>query len=288
MGCPRAGNLFMDDILKMLDRVETLPPSPTLLHKLLPALADVDSNFDEIVDMIKLDPSLTAKLLQICNSAFFGVPTPVADVREAVNQTGYQAVYLVAAMICGGDCFELPASAGLDGKRLWKHSITAAYGAKFAAESAGIESSLLFTAGLLHDIGKVVLGRTHGKAYDLLRLRATQAGASPLQAEIEAYGYSHADIGACLLERWRLPAPLVAGVRFHHQPSGSSDWQRLAACVCLGNWLAHSQEQPATASPPDLKAALAILNLVSGEVDRWQSRIREYGSLMEMVSRMAA
>jgi putative nucleotidyltransferase with HDIG domain len=282
------GLIFMDDILPLLDKVEVLPPSPSLLPRLLPALMDVDANFDEVVEMIALDPALTAKLLQICNSAFFGATEPVTNVRDAVSQAGYQAIYLLAAMISSGDCFQMPASASLDGKRLWKHSVTAAYGAKFAAESAGAESGLLFTAGLLHDIGKVVLIRAHGEEYGLLRLRALQTGASPLQAEIKRYDYSHAEVGACLLGRWQLPAPLVAAVRFHHNPSGAGESQRLAACVCLGNYLAHTEEQSAATGLPDFKSALALLNLEAGEVDRWRQRIREYRSLMEMMCRMPA
>ncbi len=278
----------MDDILKLLDRVEVLPPSPSLLPRLLFALADVAANFDEVVELIGLDAALTAKLLQICNRAFFGATTPVTTVREAVGQAGYQAIYLLAAMIGSGESFQLPAVANLDGKRLWKHSVTAAFGAKFTAALAGAEGDLLFTAGLLHDLGKVVLARAHGAEYGLLRLRASQAGTSPIQAEINHYGYRHAEVGACLLERWKLPVPLVAAVRYHHHPSGAGEAQRLAACVCLGNLLAHREGQPAVAGHLDFSSALTLLNLAAGEMDRWQEHIAEYHSLMEMICRLPA
>jgi len=276
----------MDTIDKLLDQVEVLPLSPSLLPRLLPMLTDVDSNFDEIVDMVALDPSLTAKLLQICNSAFFGAPTHVSDVRVAINQIGYQSVYLLVAMINGGECFQLPVAACLDGKRLWEHSVTTAYGSKFVAESAGLEGSLLFTAGLLHDIGKVVLARMYGKDYALRRLRAGQTNTSPSETEIKSYGYSHAEVGACLLERWKLPDPLIAGVRFHHHPSGPGDSQRIAAGVCLGNILAHSREQPSAVNDPEFRSALALLNLADADVPRWQERLLEYRGLMELMTRL--
>ena len=76
----------MKETQSLFSKIEVLPPSPSLLPKLLPALADVNANFDEVVDLIELDPALTAKLLQICNSAFFGAANPVTDVRQAVNQ----------------------------------------------------------------------------------------------------------------------------------------------------------------------------------------------------------
>ena len=149
----------MDIIHKLLDSVDVLPMSPTLLPKLLPKLSDVDTNFDEVVEIIAFDPSLTSKLLQICNSAYFGHESEVQSVSEAVNRVGYQAVYLLVAMINGSGCFPVKSGSGVDAGKLWRHSITTAFNAKFVAESAGQDGNLLFTAGLLHDLGKVILGQ---------------------------------------------------------------------------------------------------------------------------------
>ena len=154
----------MDDIRKHLDKVEVLPLSPTLLPKLLPKLSDVDTNFDEVVEIIAFDPALTSKLLHICNSAYFGQETEVHSVAEAVNRVGYQAVYLLVAMINGSGCFPYPSPAGVDSAKLWRHSVLTAFNAKFVAESAGVDGGLLFTAGLLHDLGKIVLGQEQPQA----------------------------------------------------------------------------------------------------------------------------
>jgi putative nucleotidyltransferase with HDIG domain len=149
----------MEKIRKLLDKVEVLPLSPALLPKLLSKLSDVDTNFDEVVEIIAFDPALTSKLLQICNSAYFGQESEVNSVAEAVSRVGYQSVYLLVAMINGSNCFPWPSPPGVDAAKLWRHSITTAFNAKFVAESAGTDGNLLFTAGLLHDIGKVILGQ---------------------------------------------------------------------------------------------------------------------------------
>ena len=154
----------MEKIRLLLDKVEVLPLSPSLLPKLLPALSDVDTNFDEVVRVISMDQSLTAKLLQICNSAFFGQTEPVSTVAEAVNRVGYQSVYLLVATINGSNCFPCPSPKGIDTGKLWRHSITTAFNAKFVAESAGLDGNLLFTAGLLHDIGKMVMAQAQPQA----------------------------------------------------------------------------------------------------------------------------
>lgn len=276
----------MKAVEEIFSGVDNLPPAPPLLPKLLPALEDVNGNFDDIVSMIELDQTLTAKLLQICNSAFFSPPRPVTDVREAVSQAGYEAVYLLAAMISGSACFVAPEVPGVNSKLLWKHSVAAAYAAKFVAESALMESEMLFTAGLLHDIGRVVLTRAHGKSYGLLIIRATLANTSASESEIAAYGCTHAEIGALLLERWKLPAALAAGVRFHHEPAAAPpDMRRIAACVCVGNLLIHSQTRPEVLGEPDFKAALELLNLSADNVGDWQKSLREYEDLIEMMSR---
>ena len=154
----------MEKIRKLLEKVEVLPLSPSLLPKLLPALSDVDTNFEEVVRVISMDQSLTAKLLQICNSAFFGQSEPVATVAEAVSRVGYQSVYLLVATINGSNCFPCPSPKGIDTGKLWRHSISAAFNTKFVAESAGLDGNLLFTAGLLHDIGKMVMAQTQPQA----------------------------------------------------------------------------------------------------------------------------
>src|ERR1035438_2920403 len=160
----------MEKIRKLLDKVEVLPLSPVLLPKLLPKLSDVDTNFDEVVEIIAFEPALTSKLLQICNSAYFGQESEVNSVAEAVSRVGYQAVYLLVAMINGSACFPSPSPAGVDAAKLWRHSVVTAFNAKFVAESAGADGNLLFTAGLLHDLGKIILGqKRQPTAVDLFR-----------------------------------------------------------------------------------------------------------------------
>jgi len=276
--------LLMEKIRKLLDKVEVLPLSPTLLPKLLPKLSDVDSNFDEVVDIIALDPSLTAKLLQICNSAFFGLGEPVSTVAEAVNQVGYQAIYLLVAMINGSTCFPWPSPVGVDAARLWRHSITTAFQAKFVAESAGQDGNLLFTAGLLHDIGKVVLGQSQPQA--MAAAFRNPSDAASAEREHLLFGVTHAEVGAALLERWKLPAQLAVGVRWHHDPKSAQGFERIAACVQLGNLLTHSAERPGLLEGGEFKGALALLHLSTDHVPRWNERLRDHQRLIDGMSRL--
>jgi putative nucleotidyltransferase with HDIG domain len=274
----------MEKIRKLLEKVEVLPLSPALLPRLLPKLSDVDTNFDEVVEIIALDPALTAKLLQICNSAFFGLETPASTVSEAVSQVGYQSVYLLVAMINGSNCFPCPTPAGVDAAKLWQHSIAVAFNTKFVAESAGQDGNLLFTAGLLHDIGKVVLGQVQPPGSGAIRLVPTTGATT--ERELMLFGCSHAEVGAALLERWKLPLQLVAAVRFHHDPIEAQGFKSTAACVALGNLLTHSELHPALVDGPEFKTALGVVKLEADQIPRWRERLREHQSLIDGMSRL--
>ena len=275
---------FMEQIRKLLDKVEVLPLSPTLLPKLLPKLSDVDTNFDEVVEIIAYDPGLTAKLLQICNSAFFGNEAEVTSVAEAVSRVGYQSVYLLVAMINGSNCFPSPSPPGVDAVKLWRHSVTTAFNAKFIAESAGADGNLLFTAGLLHDLGKIIMGQEKMPA--AAGLFRQPSDAASLEREKAVFGFTHPEVGAALLERWKLPAQLAVAVRYHHEPKAAQGFERLAACVNLGNLISHAQEHPQILERAEFQEALALLNLSTDNLKRWSERLRDVQGLVAGMSRL--
>jgi putative nucleotidyltransferase with HDIG domain len=274
----------MDKVRKHLDKVEVLPPSPTLLPKLLPKLSDVDTNFDEVVEIIALDPALTSKLLQICNSAYFGQESEVNSVSDAVNRVGYQAVYLLVAMINGSGCFPQAGPGGADAAKLWRHSVSAAFNSKFVAESAEQDGALAFTAGLLHDLGKIILGQEPLPAgVELFRGPSDTAS---LQKELELFECDHAEVGAALLDQWKLPTPIVAAVRHHHEPKAAAEYDQVAACVCLGNLVTHSQDRPRLLEQPEFKQLMEHLNLPLESLKRWRERMRDHESLVSGMSRL--
>ena len=275
----------MDDIRKFLDKIDVLPPSPSLLPRLLPQLGDVNANFDEVVRIISLDQTLTAKLLQICNSPFFGQTEPVSTVAEAVNRVGYQSVYLLAAMINGRNCFPSPSPNGIDAEKLWRHSVATAFNAKFAAESAGLDADLLLTAGLLHDIGKVVLAQADPqKSGALFHSPST---AATLESEHLAFGCNHAEVGAGLLEKWKLPPELVYSVRYHHNPQDAGRFEKIAACVAVGNIVAHASENPDLTGGPEFAAAMSMLQLDASQLKHWQRQFADAHALIAGMSRLS-
>lgn len=257
--------------------------SPALLPRLLAKLSDMDANFDEVVEIIAFDPSLTSKLLQICNSAYFGHASEVNSVAEAVSRIGYQAVYLLVAMINGSNCFPQPSPQGVDAVKLWQHSVLVAFYAKFVAESAEVDGNLLFTAGLLHDLGKIILGQKQPAQADLFH---TASDAASLAREQTAFGCTHAEVGAALLADWKLPAGIVEAVRHHHAPGRAGGQARRAACVSLADLIAHNEESPQITQRQEFTEALGLVGLAPDLLKHWDERLRDHQSMISGMSRL--
>ena len=267
----------MEPVYKLLREVKVLPPSPQVLPKVLDALRHEQTTLEEVGELISLDPVLTGKLLHYCNSVYFAGREPVTNVPEAIGRVGFQTIFALVSTVSGSKAFNPPEDSGVDGGQLWKHSLTTAFACKFIADDIEADGNLLFTAGLLHDIGRVVLAQAKGAAYGQLLQQAASTGGDATALEKAAYGFTHADVGACLMDTWKLPVLLVEAVRCHHQPTAAGGVKKLAACVCVGNSLAHRFEHPADnlGEKPELQSALNLLNLNERHMESYDDQMQE-------------
>lgn len=279
----------MEGIDGLIDRIDSLPPAPRVLPRLLSALGDTETELNQVVDLVAIDTVLTASVLRTCNSAYFGTARPAEDVSEAVQRLGFQTLYRTVAVVSGANCFKLPKPVRLDMDRLWRHSVTVAFAAQFVAEDTGLDSGLLFTAGILHDLGKVVLAGVKAEASTLPAPGTLEANGDALDLEIATYGFSHAEVGGRMLERWHFSDQLAASVRCHHDPAAGGDAARFAACISLADTLAHRLDN-ATAGPPvtssEAHTALKILGLAEELLLCYDDRIRENLQFVEGMCRV--
>ena len=269
----------METISQLLKKFDTLPASPALLPRLAQTLSDFKyTDIHEVVDIIVFDSALTAKLLQIANSAYFGNREPLTNVGDAISQIGYDIVFRLAAAICGSNCLKTSPGTGMNAKMLWKHSVLAAFGAQHVAQTFALDENLAFTAGLLHDLGKVVLAEAYRKDYTSM-LDTVKRGALPLvEWEAEEYGCTHADVGAALLENWKLPKSLVVSVKHHHHPAAAAEYKPLAACICLGTAMSHAYEDKTlevNPADPQVASSLQITGLAPNDLRTQWTHIQE-------------
>jgi putative nucleotidyltransferase with HDIG domain len=197
-------------------------PSPSVA-RLLGLLARADGDNDGLIKVVRQDSVMSARLLGLCNSAAYGLSAPVSSIEQAVLLLGHLEIHRLVMSVgfSGALSPAMPGYAMEDGE-LWKHSLLTAYTAVAVtalARGANVDPSIAYTAGLIHDIGKIVI--THAltpEAQAQLRQIIDFGSKSLIEAEREVLGCDHAEVGAFLLQQWGLPEILVAAVANHHAP----------------------------------------------------------------------
>jgi len=228
-------------------------------------------------------------VLQTSNSAMLGRGKPIDDVAEAVNRLGFQTVYRIVASASAGQILR-PAKGnhGVDPDVFWKHSVMTAFAAQIIARDSNEDANLLFTAGLLHDLGKVILANAYKENYAAVIAQAGANSPAATESEKATYGLNHAEVGGRLMARWKFSAPIISSVWFHHDPVAAGPMQRYASCVNLADALAHSIELNAPVEPnsrPGLEVSLKTLERSVDDLASYQGQIHENMQFVEALCR---
>ncbi len=204
----------------ILAKVRSVPSMPSVVVKLKQYLSDPDVSFDELAKVIEFDPGLTANLLQLANSAYFGWSGHIKTVKEAITRLGTNRIFQMVLCMSVAPLVRKPVKGyDMESDDLWKHSIATAICAEQLAVSLGLSNSEeAFTAGLLHDMGKILLGTFVEVDDEPIKNLVATEGLSFNEAERQVLGIDHAEAAAELLKYWNLPENVVAAARWHHNP----------------------------------------------------------------------
>jgi len=228
---------------QLVDRVKNLPPVSQAALKLVNLLDQPEADNDEIVNAIKCDNILTAKLLRACNSPYFGLDEPVASVDQAVLILGHQQILHIVLTLAFGSAMVVPLPGyAVEASELWRHSLITASAAEIiSVEATGlnVEKPAAFTVGLLHDIGKLVMSQALTPDLQVaIRQLIENQKISRSEAEKTILGTDHGEVGACLLKGWHLPESIIEAAANHHNPVFEPSPQ-LSVVTHLANCLAH-------------------------------------------------
>ena len=239
------------DLQDVLQNVEDLPSIPETLIEILRVLDDPDSGASDLAEVVRLDAPLMTKVLRLANSPYYSSRGDLTDIHRCVAVLGYRTMRQVA--ICVSVATSLvpameDAEGGLDYRELWRHSVICGAVAKHLARVVGHpDPEEIFTAGLLHDVGKFVMELYTPDTYgDLIRSRAQENRALSV-VEKEAFGFDHAEIGAAFAEFWRFPELLVSCFKRHHERvvgQATNPVDLSVALVALADYLANTIEPP--------------------------------------------
>jgi HD-like signal output (HDOD) protein/CheY-like chemotaxis protein len=221
----RASNLedsFRNERLKTLVRqMKHLPSIPTLYTQVVKKISRPDTSVEEIGALIGRDISMTAQVLKLANSAFFGLQQQLSSPEEAVAYLGLDTIKSLVLSIHAFSQFDKAETGALKIAALWSHSLQVASSAKRISKLEGQDAKSAeeaFTAGLLHDIGKLVLAINLPNEYSEA-VRLAHTGLELPLAEHQVFSFNHADVGGYLIGLWGLPVPVVEAVALHHCPS---------------------------------------------------------------------
>ena len=209
----------MTNIDDIINGIDTLKPIPPVAAQIMALAEDENSSMSEIADLIVYDPSITASLLKICNSAYFGLSRKVESVRDAITLLGLdQMVELVLLNGTAENFRDEPDGYGLGEGELWHHAVLSAHVAKVLAENHGLANKkhLIFTAALVKDIGKIIMGRFVAFSYEKINILVHSKGYSFNEAEKEVIGMNHEELGALVGKKWQFGKKLIYIIRHHH------------------------------------------------------------------------
>jgi len=227
-----------DKVKRIMAQVKAFPGMPATSAKLITMLKDPESSAVQIEEVLKYDPGLTANILKLTNSAYFGIPAKVSSVKQAVVLLGWKRLLQLVMTMCMSTVMKKPVLGyDLPHGELWRHSVAVSVAAELVVKALKIpQADEVFTAALLHDVGKLVLGGFVQD--DLQQIEAMAAKGIAFEvAEFIVLGTDHAQIGAKILEKWSFPENLVNAVFWHHDPENCENQCAFSDIVHVANIL---------------------------------------------------
>lgn len=227
-----------------LEKIVTLPSIPTVYAKVNQVASSSKSSIADLTKAIENDQAVAAKALRIANSAAFGLYSRVNSLHHACALLGMRMVRNVVLQTTLMSQYDkLRGVLGFNLEEFWRHTVLAASAArelsKLAKPIPGVSADDCYTAGLLHDLGVLVLLENHADVYVAALAKAREQGIAEWEAEVATFGFDHAYIGAFLASKWGFPEPIVAAIRGHHAPPAGDGNEAIAVLVSTANQVAH-------------------------------------------------
>jgi len=266
---------------RIISTIGELPASPAIVSTVMGLTSNPDSKIVDVSRVLSADQSLTAKILKLSNSSFYGRPKGVQSLQEAILLLGFSTLRSIVVATSAHLMYTRGVMSGPGGE-LWRHSLATAVAARQVAKRIGHpQQEEIFIAALLHDIGKLVLLQKMPEQYKKVISTVEALGVTYFEAEASVFGFNHCDVAGILLEQWHFPNLLRDAIIAHHdapvQPESGP--VPIATLVNLGNHMARHLSLKAGAKP-DLplheQPAAQILGLDETKLAALMAEAEEY------------
>jgi HD-like signal output (HDOD) protein len=260
-----------------------LPSVPATLARVIQITNSPDATAEQVASVVMLDQSLATKVLRLANSAFFGRRTKTETISEAVVTLGFSSIRNLAASASVVDAlFPRQMFVGFCWQDMWVHSVTCGLAAeaiyrRMVGRACGASESA-FIAGLLHDVGKLILARALPQRFIQVVDACREYNYDMIRAETNILGTNQAKVGGELAQQWEFPSKLQAGIAYHHVPDAASDHEDIAKAVQAGNLLAKRMGRNYLVGVPvdiSLKSVADASDIALGDMDMIVNQVRE-------------
>ncbi len=265
------------DFFQQIDRIRELPTLPAIVLKVNQMLQDLETTADQLSRVIETDQSMAVKILKLVNSSFYGFKSTISSINTAVIILGFNTIqHAVVSLSVMKSFSRLKNLKRLNIQDFWQHSLAVAVISKYLADHVDKTlSSDCFTAGLLHDIGKLILAEYFPEHFEKIWLTAVESAISFVDAEKMENTVNHAEIGAYLSKKWLLPQSLTDAIRHHHSAFSSN--HRASTIIGMADFLVNTC-QPSPEGRFELPAGLpdtpAFLLTQLQTLSEWYSRLQ--------------
>ncbi len=261
----------MADIRGALDSIEHLAPFPKIVQRILDITNDETSSAKDLSRCIKEDMSLTARILRIVNSAYYGFSRTIGNIEHAIVILGFNEVVNIAMALILTRQYPGGRNTLLDKEQFWMHSVCTGYMARTLSKQVrSISAEDAFVAGLLHDIGKVVLDQFFPEELEQALQYARENKVSLRQASLKLLDIDHTEVGTRVAEHWELPLTLVQAIQYHHDPEHAPEDRLMPYVAHVANGMVHNKKVGDSGNPvPDSisQVALEKLHLADTSLD---------------------
>ena len=276
-------------IKQLVDRIENVPTLPQVVGRVLAATQDPKTSAEDVNKIILADQALTAKILKLVNSAFYGFPRRIGTVTEAVVILGFGTIRNLAITASVFRSFRREGKGRFDRTAFWKHCVAVGVVSRIVARQLHLPNREdIFIAGLLHDLGKVVLDQYLHEEFTTALELVESNNISLYEAEQQIFGVSHAEVGHWLAEHWNMPDFLIWSIGFHHRPQEAPENFPVVSLVHIANAVARYKgigNGGDPLKPPIRTEALQRLNFKKELLDQVLERIEEdYQQASDFVS----
>ncbi|MCL2065302.1 MAG: HDOD domain-containing protein [Candidatus Cloacimonetes bacterium] len=232
--------MFKKKILDKLERIDDLPTLLTIALEVERLVKDPNTSVEKIEYLIKNDPSLTAKVLKVANSATYSGTKRIMSLHQAITRLGFDEISKITLAITFLNTFK---PKNIDYEQYWIHSITTGYIAVKLNQLSDdeIDADSVFTGGILHDIGVLILDQYFGDIYKKVFEIAGNKNLDLALIEQNVLGITHAEVGAILLQKWKLPLQITDIILNHHNPKNSISAQRDTKLVYIANFITNNR-----------------------------------------------